>query len=304
VRKQTKGFQIVPGLQSMAKKTLISSSLTKTALFFALCFPANAIMRAADSPRRLDIQVQATGFGNVSSHDVSALLQSAAGEIWRHCPRTQLSGIDVYHRTDHPQTDFKRTPSGRIAIGLTAENTHWAQFAFQFGHEFCHTLANYANDPRRLVRYLPQANFWLEESLCETASLFTLRAMSRSWQTAPPFPSWRNYAPWLNAYAEQRLTRPEHQLPGGKPFSVWFQENQAALRRNPMIRDRNTIIAIRLLPLFETEPRGWQTVTFLNRGLHSANDSLPKHLAEWRSQCPADLRPFVAKLAAIFAVKL
>jgi hypothetical protein len=262
----------------MAKKTLVSSSLYKTVLFFALCFPANAEVRAADSPSRLDIQVQANGFGNVSSHDISGLLQSAAGEIWRHCPRTQLSGIDVYHRTDHPQTDFKRTPSGRIAIGLTAEDTHWAQFAFQFGHEFCHTLANYANDPRRLVRYLPQANFWLEESLCETASLFTLRAMSRSWQTAPPFPSWRNYAPWLNAYAEQRLTRPEHQLPAGKPFSVWFQENEAALRRNPMIRAWNTIIAIQLLPLFEAEPRGWQTVTFLNRGLHIANDSLSKHL--------------------------
>jgi hypothetical protein len=284
----------------MTKRTLIS----KMVLVFALCFPASAVVRVADSPRRLDIQVEATGFGNVSSRDISALLQSAAGEIWWHCPQTQLSGIDVYHRTDHPQTDFKRTPSGRIAIGLTAEDTHWAQFAFQFGHEFCHTLANYANDARRLVRYPPQANFWLEESLCETASLFTLRAMSRSWQTAPPFPSWESYAPCLNAYAEQRLTRQEHQLPAGKPFSVWFQEHEGALRQNPMIRDWNTIIAIQFLPLFETEPRGWQAITFLNRGLHSANEPLSKHLAEWRTQCPAHLRPFVAKLAAVFAVRL
>jgi hypothetical protein len=288
----------------MTKKALISSSLIKAALFFAVCFSANAVMQAADSPGRLDIQVQPNGFGNVSSHDISALLRSAAGEIWRHCPQTQLSGIDVYHRTDHPQTDFRRTPSGRIAIGLTAQDTHWAQFAFQFGHEFCHTLANYADDPRRLVRYSSQANFWLEESLCETASLFTLRAMSRSWQTAPPFPSWGSYAPWLNAYAEQRLRLPEHQLPPGKPFSVWFQESQAALRRNPMMRDWNTIIAIQLLPLFEAEPRGWQTVTFLNRGLHNVNDSLAKHLAEWRSQCPADLRPFVVRLASVLSVKL
>jgi len=284
--------------------TFISSSSAKIALFLGIYFPAIAVLRAADSPSRLDIQVQATGFGNVSSDDISALLQSAAGEILRQCPRTQLSGIYVYHRTDHPQTDFKRTPGGRVAVGLTTENTHWAQFAFQFGHEFCHTLANYANDARRLVRYPAQANFWLEESLCETASLFTLRAMSRSWQTAPPFPTWKSYAPWLNAYAEQRLTRPEHHLPAGKPFSVWFQEKQLALRRNPMIRDWNTIIAIQILPLFEAEPRGWQTITFLNRGLHSADESLSKHLAAWRSQCPADLRPFVTQLAAVFAVKL
>src|SRR5438132_382156 len=185
---------------------LIFPPIIKMALLSAVCLSANGIMRAADNPRQLDIQVLANGFGNVSSLEITALLQSAANEIWRYCLQTQLSGIDVYHRTNYPQTDFKRTPSGRIAIGLTAQGTHWAQFGFQFGHEFCHTLANYANDPRQLVRYPPQANFWLEESLCETASLFTLRAMSRSWQTAPPFPSWRNYAPWLNAYAEKRLT--------------------------------------------------------------------------------------------------
>ena len=52
-----------------------------------------------------------------------------------------------------------------------------------------------ATIPRRSVRYPRHANSWLEESLCETASLFTLRAMSRSWSIAPPYPAWKNYAP-------------------------------------------------------------------------------------------------------------
>src|SRR5215469_6057218 len=64
---------------SMKKKTLIS----KMVLLFALCFPASAVVRVAASPSRLDIQVESTGFGNVSSHDISVLLQSAADEIWR-----------------------------------------------------------------------------------------------------------------------------------------------------------------------------------------------------------------------------
>jgi hypothetical protein len=282
----------------------MTSLLIRTALLLAICLAADSELLAADTVQVLDIQVQSNGFGNVSSRDISAVLQSAAGEIWRHCPGTRLSGIDVYRRTDHPQTDFTRSPSGRIRIGLTATETHWAQFAFQFGHEFCHTLANYANNEHQFARYPPQANFWLEECLCETASLFTLRAMSRSWETAPPFPSWQGYAPWLNAYAGQRLSRREHQLPAGKPFPVWFQENEALLRRNPEMRDRNTVIAVHLLPLLEAEPRGWEAVTFLNRGHHGAQDSLFKHLAEWRSECPAELRPFVTKVAAIFAVKL
>ena len=32
--------------------------------------------------------------------------------------------------------------------------------------------------------------------------------------------------------------------------------------------------------------------------------SLAEHFAAWRSQCPEDLRPYVSRLAAVFAVKL
>src|SRR5260370_13089694 len=154
------------------------------------------VMRAADNPatfaaKPLDIQVQPGGFGRASPADIAAVLQSAGSELWRHCPRTQLDGIDVYHRTDHPQTDFKRTPSARIAIALATQDTHWAQYSFQFAHEFCHALANFGDNPKRSDRYPLQDNLSLEESLCETASLFTLRGMSPDWLTAPPYPTGR-----------------------------------------------------------------------------------------------------------------
>ena len=203
---------------------LISRILIKLTVLGASLFPLNNRLQAANDPRPLDIRVQVNGFGSASSEDIAVLLKSVAFEIWRHCPRTQIGGIDVYYRSDHPQTNLKRTPTGRIAIGLAVRDTHWAQYSFQFAHEFCHTLANFSNNPQRVVRYPDQANFWLEESLCETASLFTLRAMSRSWRTAPPYSGWRDYAPWLNAYADQRFTVAEHQLPAGKSFSNWFQE--------------------------------------------------------------------------------
>jgi hypothetical protein len=269
----------------------------------------NGAVRATDkrttfAPKPLDIRVQTNGFGRASPNDITAVLQSAALEIWKHCPHTQLDGIDVYYRADHPQTDFKRRPSGRIGIGLSARDTHWAQYAFQFAHEFCHALANYSNDPQPSVRYPRHANLWLEESLCETASLFALRAMSRSWPTAPPYPAWRSYGPWLNDYVEQRLALPEHQLPAGTSFPIWFHENQVALRQNSDMRDRNTIIAIQFLPIFEAEPRGWEAVALLNRGSSNAGESLAQRLVEWRSQCSEDLRPFVNKLAAVFAMKL
>ena len=287
-------------------KSELRSGVVACALF---CLLMSGFIQAADNhetvaPRPLDIHVQPNGFGKVNPADITAVLQTAGFEIWRHCRRTQLDGIDVYHRSDHPQTDFNRTPNGRISIGLASQDTYWAQYSFQFAHEFCHTLANFSNNPGRSARHPPIANFWLEESLCETASLFTLRAMSRSWIIAPSFPAWRDYAPSFTAYVEERLTAPEFHLPAGMPFSVWFQENQLALRQNPFLRDRNTIVALQLLSSFEAEPRGWEAIAFLNRGSSDPNQNLARHLAEWYSACPSDLRSFVRRLAAVFAVKI
>jgi hypothetical protein len=270
-----------------------------------LCLSQITIVQAADKSRRsefrsINIRVQAGGFGEVSAADITAVLQSAAGELFRYWPGTQLPSIDVYHRTDHPQTDSIRAAGNRIAIGLTARDNHWAQYSFQFAHEFCHVLANYSNSSRPLVRYPRHANLWLEESLCETASLFALRAMGRSWQTNPPHPAWREYAVWLDSYAKERLALAKNRLPPRTQFSVWFRENQSVLRRSPTERSRNTIIAAQLLPIFEAEPRGWEALAFLNSPSTDPKSSLTQYLAQWRSRCPQGLRSFVTKVKAVF----
>ena len=161
----------------------LSRLLIELMVLAAFFFPLSGALQATNNPRQLDIRVRANGFGAASSQDITILLRSAGFELWRHCPRNQLGGIDAYYRPDHPQTNFKRTPSGRIAIGLAARDTHWAQYSFQFAHEFCHALANFSNNSQRLMRSPLQVTFWLEESLCERTSLFTLRAMTRSWRT-------------------------------------------------------------------------------------------------------------------------
>jgi hypothetical protein len=259
-----------------------------------------ATVAPAVATGHLDIRVQANRFGNVSPADIVAVLQSAGSELFRYCPHTRIAGIDVYYRSDHPEIDSKRTPEGRIAMALSARDTHWAQYSFQFAHEFCHALANYASGSQSTIPDTPNANLWLEESLCETASLFTLRAMSRTWEASPPYPAFRTYARWLADYAEQRLRQPEHRLPAS--FSAWFQQHQAALRRNAEQRDWNTIIASRLLPIFESEPAGWEAVTYLNRDRSNGLQSLSEHFSQWRAHCPENLRPFVSRLAAVFGV--
>ena len=272
-----------------------------------LCLPLIGIVHAADKSRvsefrSINIRVRAGGFGGASAADITAVLQSAAGELSRYWPRTQLPSIDVYHRADHPQTDSRRAAGNRIAIGLTARDNHWAQYSFQFAHECCHALINYSSDERGLAHDRRYANLWLEESLCETASLFTLRALSRSWLIAPPYAAWRDYAPLFSAYAQERLALPEHHLPAGTSFVVWFRANEPALRQDSSRRDSNTIVAAHLLPIFEKEPRGWGALAFFSRAANP-NQSLSQHFTKWRSDCPRELQRFVTKLAAVFEVE-
>ena len=272
-----------------------------------VCLSQIGMLHAAEKSRRsefrsINIRVQAGGFGGASAVDIRVVLQSAAGELCRYWPGTQLPSIDVYHRADHPQTDSRRAAGNRIAIGLTARDTHWAQYSFQFAHEYCHALINYSNDERGLRRDRRYANLWLEESLCETASLFTLRALSRSWLVAPPYAAWRDYAPWFSAYARERLALPEHHLPAETSFVVWFRANESALRQDSTRRDRNTIVAAQLLPIFEKEPRGWGALAFFNRGANP-NQSLWQQFNRWRSGCPRELQRFITKLAAVFQVE-
>jgi hypothetical protein len=252
----------------------------------------------------LDIRVQANAFGKASAADITLVLGSAAFQLFRYCPNTQLDGIDVYYRPDHPEIDLHRTRDKRIAMGLSARETHWAQYSFQFAHEFCHALANFSDHSSSALTNASNRNLWLEESLCETASLFVLRAMSSSWATNPPYPAWQAYAPWLSDYVDRRMALPENRLRIGVSFSAWFREHQTALQKDAAQRTWNTIVATHLLPIFEADPAGWEAITFLNRRPSGPTESLSQHFAEWQARCPHRLHSFVAKLATVFGMAL
>jgi hypothetical protein len=253
------------------------------------------------SPAPLQLTVDRYDWGLASLGDITAVVRSAGDQIWQHCSRSQLDLIRVYHRRDFPVTDILRDWKNRISIGLASKDTRWSQFAFQFGHEFCHALTQHSGIGKHGWHNLQHANMWFEESLCETGSLFALRRMSEAWRTAPPLPQWRGYAPAFSMYAGARLALPQHRLPPGVPFPVWFHQNEPALRACPTLREKNTIIASQMLPILEENPSGWDALPFLNLGARDFKKPFTRHLTEWEQIVPADLRPFVSKIAAVFA---
>lgn len=90
-------------------------------------------------------------------------------------------------------------PASEAVVWLGTHGRVWAQVAFQFAHEFCHVIA----DPKTMPwdRFL-----WIEEAICEAASLFALRCMAKTWAVAPPYPNWQDYSVKL-----------ESMYPGGCP---------------------------------------------------------------------------------------
>ena len=267
------------------------------ALLAVALFPGLTNSAAAS----LDIVVEDGGWGQISAKEVRAIALGAAAEIARHCPKTRIGPILVHHRDDHPQTAWVRTPEGKIIVGLQARDRQCAQLAFQFAHEFCHVLATQSNDWQRTWRADGKPNLWLEESFAEAASLFALRAMARTWQRSAPFRNWRSYAPEFADYAAERTRAAAG---ANADFAQWFRQNEPVMRRNPTLRERNSVVALQLLPLLEAGPRAWEAVTFLNLGTRDRKQPLEACLAEWRQNCPPPLRPFVTRVAQVFGVRL
>ncbi|MFM8470523.1 MAG: hypothetical protein ACKODH_11225 [Limisphaerales bacterium] len=252
--------------------------------------------------RRIDLEIT-SGFGDALEADIRAVLLSAADALWRHCPNTrwEVPGFHIYRARPVPITLHQRRPDGRIAIGLTAEGRHWAQFAFQFAHEFAHALASHADDAQRRWIGDHGANQWFEEALCETASLFALRAMGRAWAEQAPYPNWKSYAPALTKYAQERLDQSAATLALDAPFGPWFTAELASLRQAATQRDKNLVIARQLLPLFEAHPAGWEALTALNLTLdRDPQKGFVRYLADWELAAPEMQREFIRKLKSVF----
>ena len=113
---------------------------------------------------------------------------------------TRLSGIDgVLRSVDAALTEaFEATPDDSILVStwsvnyprtlngvrpykvfLTARDTHWSHYAYQFAHELCHILTGFD-------RYKHHKHRWFEESPCELASLFALHRIAETWLENPP----------------------------------------------------------------------------------------------------------------------
>jgi len=244
----------------------------------------------------MEILIEVGDWGNASRENIRVLLEDVAGQFTRHLahPSNYRLRIECHPDQPAPMALRRASPNDVFVIWLTARDTHWAQFSYQFAHEFCHILADF----ERLWSSPNQQ--WFQESLCELASIFALKQMAISWQIAPPYPNWFEFSPHLDAYADELLTRSDHRLPPGLSLNRWLQQHEPELRANSCNRILNGVVAVQLYPLFRGQSNGWQAVA----SMPECNRNFADFLSKWHSSCPNDHQDFVSKVAEMFEIKV
>lgn len=261
-------------------------------------FAVAAGARASD-PTALDIRVEGEGWEQPSAA-IAKTLNAVAGVLLPHLSSVPTAPIVVTHTNGPPVTLYERGPHGEYLVHLHAKGPRWHLYVYEFAHELTHILANYdSHAGPGTTRH----NQWLEESLCETASLFVLGRLAEAWTQAPAGDELAGRAGSLRSFYDSLVGEAHRRLPPGASFAAWLAENEPRLRDDPYRRDQDDLVARRLLPLFEGDAGGWGAVRYLNLD-HADNDAtLPQYLGHWYRNVPAVQKPFVGAVLQALAAR-
>ena len=245
--------------------------------------------RSSGSETHMRLSVLPSDWGNAQPCDIKVLLEDTASHLNR---LLRIPFVGEIHVKTAPPNDatpralYRCSPHEPFVIQLDTRNQFWCQYAYQFSHEFCHVLSHY-----ECLRDNP--NNWFHETIFEVASVFTLRRMAGRWRTNPPYPNWADYAESLKSYVEEHLSRQELKLPAGVTLPAWLLSHEEKLREDPCQRDKNTLVAYTLLPIFESDPTGWNCIGIFP---HS-RARLVGYLSDWYASVDSADKPFVARLS-------
>ena len=267
------------------------------ALIMAVCLLSAVPSSSAEHAESLpSYRIEYEGFGDREA-DIRALCDSVIREFWSYFPGYELEPFVIERGRKGPIVLYKRNARGEIQMRLDTGDTLWAQYAYQFAHEFCHILCKFEED-------FP-GNKWFEETLCEAASLFAMRAMSKSWAKDPPYSNWKSYRHNLASYADD-VIRGNDRIREiyEKGLSGFYLVHKQELTANPTRRDLNGAMAIVLLHLLEQEPKHWEAVRWINHASSPEGETFADYLSAWHRAVPSRHKSFVAEIARLYGIKI
>lgn len=248
----------------------------------------------------LTIKVEGEGWGSARKEMIESVLYSVADELMSRLPKKLVVPIVVTHTDSNPVALYDRGEKGEYRVALHASEENWHLYTYEFAHELCHILSNYEENAKPgTSRY----NQWFEETLCETASLYTLKNLAATWKNFPPSPDWEKETEKLNRFFDLLIAEGHRQLPAHAPLSDWLTSNEERLRQNPYLREKNEVVANLLLPLFQRNPENWSSLAYLNLDPGDARSSLQDYLRSWYLNAPAEHKTFIADVLTLFDMR-
>ena len=234
-----------------------------------------------------NIEIAPGDWGRASLREIRMLLESVAEEFVPlvDSPRVEALSIRVIPRSGSPKVLYEQRHDDEYVVQLTARDDRWYQYAYQFAHELCHVFSNFDHKDR-LDEGVSEQNQWFEESLCETASLYTLKRLAQKWETEPPTRNWVGYDQLMSGYVRRLLSESHRYLDARQSFKAWFADNAPALQGDPYLREKNELVATTMLPLFEDNPEFWRSIKYLNPQTASAGKTFAGYVQDWLNASP------------------
>lgn len=244
-----------------------------------------------------NIKLDERFWGDADPNSIIALLESCIKLFYRVLNRKSITNkklVIANSQSNNPpftSPKFFNLQNENIII-LNTRDKFWSQYSYQFAHEFCHHIIGMPH-PIIIDRF-----GWLEESLCELASIYFIDKMSETWKVAPPYKDWQPYSQDLHEYSREIKDHRENYI--GEPFADWLQPKLPELYRDRYNRRYNTIIALNLLPSFKRHPQLWQTIQYFANVEVTATMTLEEFLKEWQSKLPSHLKGVLKRIERLF----
>ncbi len=267
---------------------------------FVLCV-LSLLLLPAISFAELSITVEPNrGWGNAPTSNIKRLCENVALHFQEQLrDGHKVNGkLTIVYRPNGPIAYYRSYFGGEpdeYKIGLSVTDTYWANFAYQFGHEFCHIMENHDE-------LKDNPNDWFHEAICELASLWVIRRMGETWAHSAPYQNWADYRHALIDYANGWLmSRPEVQYAG--TGAEWLDRWEEPMRRDEpgvFTYARVSQLSYKFLPIFEENPEAWNAV----RQMPDSQGRMSEYMQDWYEAVDTEDKIFVETIATEMGISV
>lgn len=238
------------------------------------------------------------GWGSGDPRNLEFLATAVMDAILENLHPAEIASLPrqlkVRYDKSGPMALYEGEPGRSPAVLLlSASDKYWAQYIYQFAHEFGHVACNFRRADLRENRFQ-----WLEEAICGAVSLYCLEYMAQNW----PFPPGHRSHGFSDSMWSYLSERRRTYLVGGKIEDVrgWYLERAEDLSRTRALTSLNRPFAVWLVDRLRHDPSGFAGLRYLNLGSPDRSLSLTEHLLRWKRYCLPGRSELPVQLLAAF----